>query len=495
MFRILSLRRGERVVHHVDGKVRSVYGPGKHWLWTWSGVHEFQRLKVDPSAALAPLSADDRLDPSQLDATELTVAAGERVVLSLDGAVIGCVGPGRYRWWNELGVPELRRFDLRARPEPIPHDDALSQPIQGAFTVASFTGGAVWSVGNTPQGWVPPGQYRIWAGAPWTLVEVPRDLVPVGSDPLDPAPPGSRVEQLRADERMAVFLDGVFVRCVGPGGRFVRWDAAGTFDLRRFRLADEPVALESGDVLPPGAGATEVAGSSLQAAVLLRDGLPVRVLPEGRYRTWPGSRWGLKAVPLSLQSLDVAPQDLLTHDQIGVRLKAAVSVRVADPVAVLSQPDWPNQVYTAVQLAMREVVTARELEPLLVDRGPAAEELVTLARAGLPDVGIEIVTASIRDVILPGEVKDLLNRVTLARKEAEALSIKRREETASTRQLANTARLLENNPVLMRLKELEALGELAARIERITLVGSGDLVKSVLLSNLTQRDPITPDGS
>ena len=94
--------------------------------------------------------------------------------------------------------------------------------------------------------------------------------------------------------------------------------------------------------------------------------------------------------------------------------------------------------------------------------------------------------AALKDVILPGEIKDLLNRVTLARKEAEALAIKRREETAQTRQLANTARLLESNPVLMRLKELEALGEIASKIDRITLVGSGDMVKSVLLSDLSR---------
>ena len=113
-------------------------------------------------------------------------------------------------------------------------------------------------------------------------------------------------------------------------------------------------------------------------------------------------------------------------------------------------------------------------------------ELRDRVRALLPEMGMSLEVVAIKDVILPGEVKDLLNRVTLARKEAEALAIKRREETAQTRQLANTARLLENNPVLLRLKELEALGEIAGRIDKITLVGSGDMVKSVMLSDLAK---------
>lgn len=139
-----------------------------------------------------------------------------------------------------------------------------------------------------------------------------------------------------------------------------------------------------------------------------------------------------------------------------------------------------------MQLGLREVITGHTLEGLLADREAAGAELLERARAHLPALGLVLESASIKDIILPGEVKDLLNRVTLARKEAEAMAIKRREETAQTRQLANTARLLESNPVLLRLKELEALGEIAGKIDRITLVGSGDMVKSVLLSDLAQ---------
>jgi hypothetical protein len=142
-----------------------------------------------------------------------------------------------------------------------------------------------------------------------------------------------------------------------------------------------------------------------------------------------------------------------------------------------------------VQLALRDVVTGRSLEALLAERESGGVELLEKARARMPAVGMALEIAAIKDIILPGEIKDLLNRVTLARKEAEALSVKRREETASTRQLANTARLLESNPVLLRLKELEMLGEIAARIDKLTLIGGDELVRGVALRQLAHPTP------
>jgi hypothetical protein len=83
---------------------------------------------------------------------------------------------------------------------------------------------------------------------------------------------------------------------------------------------------------------------------------------------------------------------------------------------------------------------------------------------------VEIRRLEIKDVVLPGEMKTLLNQVIEADKRAAAQNILRREEVAATRQLANTARLLENNPVLRRLKEMEAVKEIADRIDKLTVI-------------------------
>jgi len=92
----------------------------------------------------------------------------------------------------------------------------------------------------------------------------------------------------------------------------------------------------------------------------------------------------------------------------------------------------------------------------------------------LAAVGIVVKNVGIKDIILPGEMKDILNQVVLAEKTAQANNIRRREETAATRSLLNTAKLMEENPLLIRLKELETLEKVTDRVERLTVFGGLD---------------------
>jgi len=85
--------------------------------------------------------------------------------------------------------------------------------------------------------------------------------------------------------------------------------------------------------------------------------------------------------------------------------------------------------------------------------------------------GIEVRSVGVKDVILPGDMKDILNKVVESEKVAQANVIKRREETAATRSLLNTARLMEDNPTLMRLKELEVLEKITEKVDRLTVFG------------------------
>lgn len=89
---------------------------------------------------------------------------------------------------------------------------------------------------------------------------------------------------------------------------------------------------------------------------------------------------------------------------------------------------------------------------------------------------MEIVNAGIKDIILPGEIREIMNTVLVAEKKAQANVIMRREEVASTRSLLNTAKLMEENRTLMRLKEMEYLEKICDKVGSITLNGG----KSVL---------------
>ena len=125
--------------------------------------------------------------------------------------------------------------------------------------------------------------------------------------------------------------------------------------------------------------------------------------------------------------------------------------------------DYAAQLYGDVQLALRDGVGALELEAVIGQKGRLGELVTMAAKEKALEYGVELIEAGVRDLILPGEMKTILNQVMEARKKAEAALILRREEVAATRSLANTAEILAKNPVLMRLKELEALEKVAAR--------------------------------
>src|SRR6185295_10995117 len=170
--------------------------------------------------------------------------------------------------------------------------------------------------------------------------------------------------------------------------------------------------------------------------------------------------------------VDVAGQDIMTADKVTLRLNAVVTYKVADPLkAVTTVEDYRQALYREAQLALRGVIGTRELDVLLSDKDAVARELDGIVRGRVAGLGVEAVRIGIRDVILPGEMKDLLNRVTEAKKAAEAALITRREETAAMRSQANTAKLLEGSPTLMRMRELEVLEKVASKAKLTVLLG------------------------
>lgn len=86
------------------------------------------------------------------------------------------------------------------------------------------------------------------------------------------------------------------------------------------------------------------------------------------------------------------------------------------------------------------------------------------------------ITCGIKDIILPGDVKNILNQVLIAEKQAQANVIMRREETASTPSLLNTAKLMENNEMLFKLKEMGCVEKIADKIQDISLYGGGHMI-------------------
>jgi regulator of protease activity HflC (stomatin/prohibitin superfamily) len=187
----------------------------------------------------------------------------------------------------------------------------------------------------------------------------------------------------------------------------------------------------------------------------------------------------LAVIDLRERRLDVSGQEVMTRDKVTLRLNLSASFKVSDArrlAAVARAPD--DVVYLSMQLAAREAVTTRTLDELLAGRDELAAVIAPLVRERAAVVGLELIELGVKDLILPGEMKDLLNKVIQAQKEAEANVILRREETAATRSMAQTAKVLAENPLVIRLKELEAYKELAQKVGQVHLVlGEGALDK------------------
>lgn len=315
---------------------------------------------------------------------------------------------------------------------------------------------------------------------PW-LVHEKLDLI-VRSGVLDGR---AMVLDLGDDERALVRVDGRFSHLLPPG-LYAYW--TGQREVRVEVVNAAAARFEHPDlkVITRSATANRVLDVCTvgreRVGVLFLDGRYVETLPPGLYAFWKGAA-DARVVEVDVREtlVDVGGQDVMTADKVTLRLNAVVTYRVADArTAVTRTDDVKQAVYREAQLVLRAVLGGRELDQFLAEKDLVAKEIEAGLRPRAEELGVELAAVGIRDVILPGEMKELMNKVTEARKAAEANLIARREETAAMRSQANTARLLADNPALMRLRELEVLEKVAATGKLNVMVGEKGLADRVL---------------
>lgn len=295
----------------------------------------------------------------------------------------------------------------------------------------------------------------------------------------------AKVVDLKDHERALVWIDGRFEAVLKPG-QYALWTVfhdvrVETVDAREPRFQREDVAL-----IARGAGAAEqldlYAVEAGFAGLYFKDGEFQAALRAGAHLFWKGvAKVKIQNVDLREQVCDVAGQEIMTADKVTLRLNALATYRVVDALkAVTAIEDYRQALYREVQLAVRAVIGTRELDALLSDKDAVAKELEGILKNRATAFGLEVTALGIRDIILPGEMKDLMNKVTEAKKAAEAALITRREETAAMRMQANTAKILEGSPTLMRIRELEVLEKVAAKANLKVVLGEGGLAGKVV---------------
>ena len=231
------------------------------------------------------------------------------------------------------------------------------------------------------------------------------------------------------------------------------------------------------------AGVLQVQVPEYGAGVLSIDGKVQTLLTPGSYAYWKFNRnVAVELVDLRLQAVEVSGQDILTKDKVGLRLNLSATWRYVDVLKAFTQLQKPaDHLYRELQFGLRAAVGTRTLDELLENKTVIDEVVMAHVKARLAAYGIELDGAGVKDIVLPGEMKTILAQVVEAEKSAQANVIRRREETAATRSLLNTAKVMEGNPVALRMKELETLERVAERIDKISVFGGLDQVLNGLV--------------
>jgi regulator of protease activity HflC (stomatin/prohibitin superfamily) len=165
---------------------------------------------------------------------------------------------------------------------------------------------------------------------------------------------------------------------------------------------------------------------------------------------------------------------------VTLRVNLIVTYVVSDIVrATQAAADYAQALYREAQLVLRAAVGTKTLDALLADKESVGGEVRNALVPRAEQLGVTVKSVGLRDIVLPGDMRTLLNQVVAAQKEAEANLIKRREETAAARSQVNTAKLLAENPVLQRLKELELLKDVLADTNATFVLGQGELTEQL----------------
>jgi regulator of protease activity HflC (stomatin/prohibitin superfamily) len=298
------------------------------------------------------------------------------------------------------------------------------------------------------------------------------------------------IVQTAANEVAIVSFDGEAKHIVTPNATRAFWKTLTQVDVELIDAATElRVAKRHLDRmdLTRNALVTVSIVEAHEAGLLFIDGKLAERLTPGRHAFWNvGRTVRVQKVDLRPTPLEVTAQEILTRDRVGIRVTLTAFMKVIDPEkSVLGSNDVNATVYKLVQFAIREAVATRTLDEILAARDTIDAQVRAFVTGRVEEFGIEIGEIGVKDVILPGDVRDLLNKVVEAERTAKANLIRRQEETAATRSLLNTARLMEDNPILQRLKELEALEKLVEKVGRIDLhTGVGVSGFDALLSGL-----------
>jgi len=363
----------------------------------------------------------------------IVVAQHERGLYLKDRTIQKILAPGVYRIFDLPGRISIEIFNLTVPEFSHPYEDvlikeqkALCDTFFQIVELSEFDVGLVYK-NNKLNGILPPGTRQLYWKGP---MDVRVEVMNIENDFEVPRNKVNLIAHARPDSLPSKVINYVYI--------------------------------------------SEVADNHM--GVLVVDGEMVKTLSPGLYVYWKFNRKVVvEQVDLRLQSMEVTGQEILTKDKVTLRVNMSAQYVISDAVKARTDlSDFADYLYRELQFALRQVVSSRILDTLLANKGELDQTIYSVIRPKASEHGIDVRSVGVKDVILPGDMKDILNKVVQTEKLAQANVIKRREETAATRSLLNTAKLMDDNPTLLRLKELEVLEKVASKVDKLTVFGGLD---------------------
>ena len=478
----------ERGLLYKDGELVGWLDVGRHLLRWWRSVPGVRKLDV--SAGWVEFSPELW--------SHVPEGAGERVlvkpdcigIITLDGQPTACLEPGQYILWQLRARVQLWQYDTTELVADLPESfiDLVPRSYYESIQLDVEHRGVVFSNGCAVA-WLDPGRHFLWSRNRNLKIEVLdvetthiksspelRELMPEGAaEPLE----------VQVDQLAIVYKNGRPHACVGPGS-FLMWQLRARVDAKIFdstsimtNIPENCWHLVSYDHLQVHTI------HPYERGLLYIDGKFEKLMMEGRFAIHTNHRdVTIVRVDMREQEFQINGQEVMTLDKVTIRINLIIKFCVRDALkSHETQADLKNALYSEVQMAARRQISGAKLERLLEDRHQIREAMVDELAARARQWGVEVMQVDLKDIILPGEMKTLLNRVIEAEKQAEANVILRREETAATRTKANAAKVMAGNETMMRLKELDVLREVAGNISNLTvLVGADDVLDKLKVS-------------
>jgi regulator of protease activity HflC (stomatin/prohibitin superfamily) len=196
-----------------------------------------------------------------------------------------------------------------------------------------------------------------------------------------------------------------------------------------------------------------------QKGLRYKKGRYIGTLGPGQYHILARSS-SIVPVDARTEFITILGQDVLSADGVTLKVSLAAEFQVEDPnLAVNKNANFRNSLYLNLQMALREIVSREKIDALLENRSGIGGRLMEMTSKKASEMGLKLISADIKDIMFPGEMKKAFAQVVKAQKEGQAALERARGETAALRSLANAAKMMEDNPNLLQLRALQALAD------------------------------------